>query len=206
MYQPPAFAVDDDGEALEMARSIGFGHLVAHGADGLVSTPVPFLIDGDGLVRAHLARANPILSLAPTDALLVVPGLDAYVSPGWYPSKREHGRAVPTWNYEVVHLHGRLQTHATDWTEQLVRDLSDHHERAMPAPWSVDDAPDDFVERQLRAIVGISLEVGRVEAKRKLGQNRSGEDAAGVVAGLESTGHDSIAAAVRARHPDLDRA
>lgn len=204
MYRPPAFTVDDADEALAMATAIGFGHLVAAGPDGLVSTPLPFLIDADeGLVRAHLARANPILDLAPTDALLIVPGIDAYVSPGWYPSKREHGRVVPTWNYEVVQLHGRLHVHDTAWTDRLVRDLSDHHERSMPQPWTVDDAPADFVERQLRAIVGISLRVERVEAKRKLSQNRDARDAEGAAVGLEARGRRAMATAVRTEHPDL---
>lgn len=188
-----------------MASAVGFGHLVAHGTAGLVSTPLPFLVDDDGaLVRGHLARANPILSVAPATALLVVPGVDAYVSPGWYPSKREHGRVVPTWNYEVVHLHGELRTHDREWTERLVRGLTDHHERTMSTPWSVDDAPGDFVERQLTAIVGISLTVGRVEAKRKLSQNRSHDDAAGAADGMESTGGTTMATAIRRQHHALD--
>ena len=170
-----------------MARSAGFGHLTVIGADGLASTPMPFLIDDDAtLVRAHLARPNPVLAAAPADALLVVPVSDAYVSPGWYPSKAEHGKVVPTWNYEVVHLHGRLVAHNAAWTLQLVRDLTDHHEAGMPTPWSVDDAPEEYTAGLLKAIVGISLEITRVEAKRKLSQNKSSGDLEGAITGLRS--------------------
>lgn len=187
MYVPRHFAENDPLAAVAMARSTGFGHLTVAGADGLVSTPVPFLIDdGATLVRAHLARPNPVLATAPADALLVVPVSDTYVSPSWYPSKAEHGKVVPTWNYEVVHLHGRLVTHDPDWTMQLVRDLTDHHEAEMPAPWSVDDAPDAYTQGLLRAIVGISLEISRVEAKRKLSQNKPPGDLDGAIAGLRS--------------------
>ena len=187
VFMPRHFTETDRRAAAEMAGSAGFGHLTVTGADGLVSTPVPFLIDDDAtVVRAHLARPNPVLAAAPADALLVVPVSDAYVSPSWYPSKAEHGKVVPTWNYEVVHLHGRLVTHDPAWTLQLVRDLTDHHEAGMPAPWSVDDAPDAYIEGLLRAIVGISLDVIRVEAKRKLSQNKDSGDLDGAIAGLRS--------------------
>lgn len=187
MYLPRHFTENDRDAAVAMTRSAGFGHLTVAGPDGLVSTPVPFLIDDDAtLVRAHLARRNPVLATAPTDALLLVPVSDAYVSPSWYPSKAEHGKVVPTWNYEVVHLHGRLAAHDPAWTRQLVRDLTDHHEAGLPTPWSVDDAPDDYTEGLLGAIVGISLEVTRVEAKRKLSQNKASGDLDGAIAGLRS--------------------
>ena len=187
VFMPRHFAETDRRAAAELARSVGFGHLTVTGADGLISTPVPFLIDDDATaVRAHLARPNPVLAAAPADALLVVPVSDAYVSPNWYPSKAEHGKVVPTWNYEVVHLHGRLVTHDPAWTLQLVRDLTDHHEAGMPMPWSVDDAPETYVEGLLKAIVGISLDVTRVEAKRKLSQNKPPGDLDGAIAGLRS--------------------
>lgn len=184
---PRHFTESDRGAVAAMARAAGFGHLTVAGADGLVSTPAPFLIDDDAtLVRAHLARQNPLLAAAPADALLVVPVSDTYVSPGWYPSKAEHGKVVPTWNYEVVHLHGRLVTHDPEWTLRLVRDLTDHHEAEMPSPWSVDDAPDTYIDGLLRGIVGISIEVTRVDAKRKLSQNKPPGDLDGAIAGLRS--------------------
>jgi len=186
MYLPRHFSEDDAGAAVAMARAAGFGHLVVAGPDALMSTPMPFVISGDGAqVRAHLARPNSIWNLAPCDALLVVPVSDAYVSPGWYPSKAEHGKVVPTWNYEVVHLHGRLIAHDdTEWTATMVRDLTDLNEATLPMPWSVDDAPADYIDQLMGGIVGIELEVVRIDAKRKLSQNKSDADVAGAIAGL----------------------
>ena len=186
MYLPHHFTEDDTESAVAMVRSARFGHLVATGPDGLTSTPLPFLISDDGgQVRAHLARPNPIWKLAPCDALLVVPVSDAYISPSWYPSKAQHGKVVPTWNYEVVHLHGRLVIHDdADWTGSMVRDLTDLHESVLPTPWSVDDAPDGYIDQLQRGIVGVEHLVSRIEAKRKLSQNRSDEDRAGVIAAL----------------------
>lgn len=206
MLMPRHFVEGDRCAAAMMARSAGFGHLTVAGADGPRSTPLPFLIDDDAtLVRAHLARPNPALASAPAEALLVVPVSDAYVSPGWYPSKAEHGKVVPTWNYEVVHLHGRLVTHDRAWTLQLVRDLTDHHEADMPTPWSVDDAPDAYIDGLLKAIVGISLEVTRVEAKRKLSQNKRADDLDGAISGLRSEdrrGAREVADAMDERRPE----
>ncbi len=191
MYRPAANAVDDPAEAVAIARRHAFGHLVVVGAGGFDSVAVPFLVDpaeGDAMrVRLHVARVNPIWRAAPCDALLIVSPVDAYVSPNWYATKRDGDpRVVPTWNYELVHFHGRVSAHRDPaWLERIVRDLTDLHESALPAPrWSVDDAPRDYVDRMLRAIVGLELTVTRVEAKRKLSQNRSAEDVAGVVRAL----------------------
>jgi transcriptional regulator len=197
MYRPPANRVDDLADAVAMVGGRGFGHLVVAGAEGLDAVPVPVLVDdatrrgepdGAGLrIRAHVARANPIWRALPCAGLLIVAPTDAYVSPSMYPSKREEPRVVPTWNYEVVHVHGTVHARDDDaWTSRLVRDLTDRHEAARTPPWSVDDAPADFIARMLRAIVGIELEVTRVEAKRKLSQNRSAADVAGVVAAMAS--------------------
>lgn len=183
---PAHFGEDDGGIVLELVRGAGFGHLVVKGGDGLTSTPMPFLVDDElTSVRAHLARANPIWRAAPCDALLIVPITDAYVSPNWYPSKAEHGRVVPTWNYEVVHLAGRLVPHDDDaWIAGQIGELTERNESSLPTPWAVTDAPDDFVAKQRRAIVGIELQVHDVQAKRKLSQNRDEADRAGALAGL----------------------
>ena len=202
---PRPFVEDDRAAAVALARSTGFGHLTVSGATGLMSTPMPFLADDDGSrVRGHLARPNPILAALPCDALFVVPVSDAYVSPNWYPSKAEHGKVVPTWNYEVVHLHGRLVAHDGPWTEQIVRDLTNLHEAAMPAPWSVDDAPADYIASLLRAIVGVSLQVTRIDAKRKLSQNKSADDISGAITGLVQRDHRqdaSVAESMRRNDP-----
>ncbi len=113
MYLPPSFVEDDLAVLAEMIESVGFGHLVVAGPDGLASTPLPVLVSlGDTItLRGHLARPNAVWQSAPCDALLIVPVSDAYITPSWYPSKTEHGKVVPTWNYEVVHAHGRLIAH-----------------------------------------------------------------------------------------------
>ena len=179
---PRHFVVEDHDEIAALVRASGFGHLVVPAPDGLDSIPVPFVVDDElRSVRAHVARPNPIWRSAPCDALLIVAGRDDYVSPGWYPSKAEHGKVVPTWNYEVVHLHGRLLIRDdAEWITRQVRDLTDLNEAAMREPWSVDDPPDGYVEQLQRGIVGIELEVARVEAKRKVSQNRDERDRASV--------------------------
>ena len=186
MHLPRHFTEDSTEAAVAMVRTAEFGHLVVGGPNGPESTPIPFLISDDGAqVRAHVARQNTIWKSAPCDALLIVSVADAYVSPSWYPSKAEHGKVVPTWNYEVVQLHGRLIARDdTEWTAAMVRDLTDLHESTMPSPWSVDDAPADFTDRLMRGIVGIELSVSRIDAKRKLSQNKSEADLAGAIAGL----------------------
>ena len=212
MYRPPANRLDDLAAAIAMVRGHGFGHLVVAGSDGLDAVPVPVLVDepgptvgpdGAGLhVRAHVAKANPIWRVLPCPALLIVSPSDAYVSPGWYPSKATEPAVVPTWNYELVHIHGTLHARPdAAWVEAVVRELTTRNEATLPTPWSVDDAPADFIERMLRAIVGVELEVTRVEAKRKLSQNRSAADVAGVVAGL--TDRDDRSAAVARSMADV---
>lgn len=198
VYNPPHFAADDHEAVVQLLRSAGFGHLVVTGDDGLTSTPMPFLVD-DALtsVRAHLARANPIWRSAPCDALLIVPVADAYISPSWYPSKAEHGRVVPTWNYEVVHLSGAFVAHDDDaWIAEQIGDLTERNEATLPTPWAVSDAPDEFVAKQRRAIVGVELLVREVRAKRKLSQNRDEADRSGAREGLVDRGdHRSLAVA-----------
>ena len=174
-----------------MLRSAGFGHVVVADGDGFEASPLPFLVDDDLTeLRMHVARPNPIWRLAPAPAFVAMTVSDAYVSPSWYPSKAEHGKVVPTWNYEVVYVHGRLEVCDADWTAQLVRDLTDQHERDRPDPWSVDDAPADFIAKLGQAIVGVSLEVDRIEAKRKLSQNKGDADLAGAIAGLTASSSD----------------
>jgi transcriptional regulator len=205
MYRPRHFAADESW-AIAAATDIGFGHLVAVGPAGLESTPLPFLVSRDGgTVRAHVARPNPIWRAAPCSMLLLVPGVDAYVSPSVYPSKRVDGKVVPTWNYEVVHAHGTaVAIDDADWLLTLVTDLTDRHEGervGRSEPWAVTDAPPDYIEKMLGAIVGIELRVERWEAKRKLSQNRSEDDVAAVAADL-ATGspvEQQVAAAMQLR-------
>jgi transcriptional regulator len=210
MYRPRAFVEDDIETLLGMIDRASLAHLVAHGPDGFESSPLPVLgaVDERGVVRlrGHLARPNPLWRLAPCDALVVVPLSDAYVSPSWYPAKAEHGKVVPTWNYEVVHAHGQLIAFDDGaWVETIVRDLTARHEGGRPEPWAVDDAPGDFLANMVRGIVGVELEVTRLEGKRKLSQNRPVLDQRGVVDGLDSSGDRGAvetAAAMRTTIPE----
>ncbi|MBN9102544.1 MULTISPECIES: FMN-binding negative transcriptional regulator [unclassified Pseudonocardia] len=196
MYVPAHFAADDISELLARPQA---ADLVTMTEDGLVATFLPFLHDGGSLL-GHVARNNdhwsrPVIG----EAMVIVHGPDAYVSPGFYPSKAEHGRVVPTWNYLTAHVYGELRIHDdVEWLDALVRRLTDLHEAAEPTPWSVDDAPPAFVAGQLRAIVGVELVISRIEAKLKMSQNRPAADVDGVVAGLEARGDHVAAAAVRA--------
>ena len=202
MYVPAHFAMDD-AAVQQLLSAHGAADLVTATPSGLQATFLPFVHDpavGEhGALLGHLARNNDqwraeVLG----EALVIVRGPDAYVSPGWYASKAEHGRVVPTWNYLTVHVHGHLVVHDDPvWVEALVRRLTDQHEAARPAPWSVDDAPASYVAGQLRAIVGVELLITRVEAKAKLSQNRPPADVDGVVAGLTSRGDHASADAVR---------
>jgi len=188
MYVPVFNAVDET-EARRIVRAVGSAELVTTGADGYpVATLLPVLWEGDRVV-AHMARGNPQWKqIEPgTPALAVVAAHQAYVSPSWYAAKAEHGRVVPTWNYSAVHLTGRVTVHDDpQWLRGLLDRLTDAHEAHREQPWRVADAPEVFVTKQLRAIVGIELVVERVEGKAKLSQNRSPQDRAGVVAGLDA--------------------
>ena len=188
MFMPRPFAVDDPAEAVAMMRAAAFGHLIVADGDEFEASPLPFLVDDElTTIRMHVARPNPIWRLAPRSACLAVSVSDAYISPSWYPSKAEHGKVVPTWNYEVVYVHGRLVAQDTTWTMQLVRDLTDAHEVGRVEPWSVDDAPAEYIQKLSAGIVGLSLEVTRVEAKQKLSQNKSEADVGGAVEGLAAS-------------------
>ncbi len=198
MYRPRAFAVDDEDELVAMIERSGFGQLVSVSSDGLVATGLPLLVQrpaADRLVlRGHFARANPHWrDLDGSDVLVLFQLTDGYVSPSWYPSKAEHGKVVPTWDYEVVQVRGSAYVQDdVDWVRRLVTDLTNHHESGHPAraptdPWAVTDAPPEFVDAQLRGIVGVDVAVESIEGKRKLSQNRPAGDRAGVIAGLDAS-------------------
>jgi len=181
-----------------LVRSHPFGLLVTQDAHGeLAANAVPFLLEHDAagraVLRAHVARANPLWQAArrDIDSLVVFQGPQAYISPGWYATKAEHGKVVPTWNYVMVQARGRLQVHEdAPWLLSLVTRLTQRHEAALPQPWAVADAPADFVDGMLRAIVGIEIPVDALVGKWKVSQNRSSADREGVAAGLRAQGGD----------------
>lgn len=202
MYVPRTNAVADE-DAMAMIAAADIGHLVSTTATGLVATTLPVLLDGGSLL-GHVARSNSQWrdSIPGMEVLTIIAGPDAYVSPSWYASKREHGRVVPTWNYTSVHVYGQLVAHDdAAWKLGLVRRLTDRHESRLAAPWSVDDAPVEYIERMLGAIVGLELQITRVEAKRKLSQGRGERDIDGVIAALETGSDPQRAIAAAMRHP-----
>ena len=189
----PRFNVMDPDDVRPFVEAVATAQLVTVGEDGVPdATFLPVLWEGDRLV-GHLARANRhwrrMVDGSP--ALAIVTGPDTYVSPSWYASKAEHGKVVPTWNYSVVHLRGAVVVHDDpEWVRSLVTRLTDRHEADRAERWRVTDAPSDYVDKNLRPIVGVEILVESVEAKAKLSQNRSDEDRAGVAAGLAADGID----------------
>ena len=214
MYIPAHFSAHD-AEVHELLARHGAADLITATEDGLLATMLPFAYEPSageyGALYGHVARNNDQWRKpARGESLAIIRGPDAYVSPSWYAAKPEHGRVVPTWNYVTAHVYGRLVVHDDPvWVEGVVRRLTAKHETArlaspgQPPAWSVDDAPRKFIEGQLRAIVGLELQITRIEAKAKLSQNRPVGDIAGIVAGLSARGDDRNAAAVE--HANADR-
>jgi transcriptional regulator len=214
MYQPAhgRFVVPDTAALLAELSAVVPATLVTAGADGMRTTILPMLFepaDGEhGMLRGHLARGNPhwreVADDGTTDAIAIFNGPEAYVSPAWYEEKRRTGKVVPTWNYTTVVVHGRLTLrHEPDWLIPHVRRLVERHENGRPDAWSLDDAPPDYVAIQAKAIVGLELRIERIDAKRKLTQNRSREDFDGVVAALSegSPREETVAAEMRRERP-----
>ncbi len=200
MYLPKHFEQHDPAALQALIREHPLAALVSSGPDGLTADHLPLEYDtATQTLRGHVARANPLWQHAAGQPVLAVfRGAQAYVTPSWYPGKAEHHKVVPTWNYAVVHAHGTL--HAVDdapWVHDLVSGLTSHHEASRPQPWAVSDAPDDYVQQMLRAIVGIEIPVARLVGKWKISQNRGAADRQGVAAGLTADGMGAMAALVR---------
>ena len=206
MYVPKQFEMGD-AAVQELLTEHGAGDLITATSEGLLATLLPFVYDpsvGDrGALLGHLARTNEHWRHAPVgEAMVILRGPDAYITPSWYRSKAEHGRVVPTWNYVTAHVYGELVLHDdVEWLGDLVRRLTEKHESGRPAPWAVSDAPPAFVAGQLRAVVGVELRINRIEAKAKLSQNRPPADIDGVVEGSRARGDVDMARAVEAARP-----
>ena len=193
MYRPAAFRQDDLTQLHAQIAASGLALPPSAGPTGLQATHLPLLLvpeEGEfGTLYGHFARANPHWqALDGQEALAVFSGSDAYVHPGWYPGKAEHARVVPTWNYIAVHAWGPVETfdEPARLLELLAR-LTARHEAGRPRPWSLDAAPAEYIERQLRAIVGFALPIRRLEGQWKLSQNRQAADHAGVREGLAAS-------------------
>lgn len=194
MYVPNHFKEDDREKLQQYIRDYSFGMLVMADDEGIEANHVPFHLssgaDGSlGYLRCHLARSNPAWQRMQdgTRVLAVFQGPDAYISPSWYPAKAETGRVVPTWNYMAVHVEGSAQIiQDSGWLKHHLHQLTDQHESQMAAPWSVDDAPTNFTERLVRAIVGVEIKIETLTGKLKASQNQSDRNRSGVKAGLEA--------------------
>ena len=195
MYTPQHFAETRLPVLHGLMRRFPLATLVGTTARGLDANHLPLVLDDShgelGTLRGHVARSNPAWREIPAESevLAVFQGDDRYISPSWYPTKREHGKVVPTWNYAVVHARGRIAWHDDPvWLRELVETLTNLHERANAAPWQVADAPSEFVERQLGNIVGFEIAINALEGKWKVSQNRTPAERAAVVAELRARG------------------
>jgi transcriptional regulator len=195
MYEPPLHRQDDLAVQHALVRDHPLGLLISHGPQGLLANAVPFLVDPSasklGVLQCHVARANgQWRDLADaSEALVVFQGPQHYISPSWYETKRETGKVVPTWNYLVVQARGRARVIEDEvWLRRQIEALTRRHEGDRPAPWAVDDAPAPFIAMQIKAIVGIEIEIVDIKGKWKASQNRNAADRAGVVKGLEADG------------------
>lgn len=192
MYLPSHFEETRVEVMHALIRAQPLASLVVHGPDGLTANHIPMRVFSDrvpfGVLRGHVARANPLWreASAGIEALAIFQGPQIYISPSHYPTKHLTAKVVPTWNYAVVHAHGTLQ--AIDdpaWLRDFLEGLTNEHEAQFAKPWRVSDAPDDFIAAQLRAVVGMELQITRLVGKWKMSQNRVPTDRKGVIAGLE---------------------
>ena len=204
MYIPAHFAIKHPQDLHAIIRAHPLGALVTMDPEGLDANHIPFEFDADhgllGQLTAHVARANPVWQQCQggADVLVIFRGNESYISPNWYPSKHETHRQVPTWNYEVVHVHGHLTVMDEEkFVRGVVARLTREHEVNEPRPWKMGDSPPDYIDSMLRAIVGIEIEIKRVEGKAKLSQNRENRDRLNAADVLITHGNDDLARAMR---------
>jgi transcriptional regulator len=199
MYLPKSFEPPDANALQHVMRAHPFAALVTMTSQGLDANHLPFVFDSEpsphGTLRGHVARANPVWrECGGADVLVIFHGPDSFITPSWYPTKQETGSVVPTWNYVVVHAHGRVRViEDRDWLRTHVETLTNRHEGTREAPWAVSDAPADYIEKLVGAIVGIEMPIARLTGKWKLSQNRTERDRAGVVEGLQREGTEGAA-------------
>jgi transcriptional regulator len=194
MYRPDHHRVDDLSLMHTLMRARPLAALVSGGAEGLYATHLPTVLKDDGpygAIEFHLARANPHWKYLAerVEALMIFQGPEGYITPNWYPSKTEHAKVVPTWNYAVVHAYGRPEVmQDRDWMQRHVAELTAQQERNETEPWALADAPETFIEAMLRGIIGFRFVITRLEGKWKMSQNRDMKDRDGVVRGLRKRG------------------
>lgn len=212
MYMPAHFDESRPDEVVRLLRDYPLGALVITGPDGLDANHLPFEYEpepgGLGCLRAHIARANPLWQQARDgdQVLVIFQGSQGYLSPNWYPSKHETHRQVPTWNYQVVHMHGELLFHDDErYVRGVVARLTREHEQRTgePRPWRMTDSDADYIDGMLKAIVGIEIRISRIVAKSKLSQNKELRDRRGAVDALQSH-NEQLAKAMRDTFPSDD--
>lgn len=203
MYLPPHFAVTDSETLHQLIRAYPLGALITHGEGGLDANHLPFEFDAGerehGVLRAHVARSNPLWQEVKDgdEVLVIFKAVDGYISPSWYPGKQEHHKQVPTWNYSVVHAHGRIQIRDdARFVRRLLANLTRTHEAAEPTPWKMADAPRDYLEAMVQAVVGIEIEITGLVGKFKLGQNKEAADRLGAANALQDRGQSALAEAM----------
>lgn len=203
MYVPPHFAELDRKVLHDLIEKHPLGILITHGKGGLDANHIPFELDrskGDaGTLHCHVARKNPVWEeLADGDEVLVVfRAAEAYISPNWYPSKHEFHKQVPTWNYLVAHVHGRISVHDDErYVRRNVAKLTHKHEAAQPVPWKMGDAPKDFIDTMVKAIVALEIEITTLAGKTKLSQNKEARDIRGAGEALINGGENGVGQAM----------
>ena len=207
MYLPAHFEESRSEVLHALMREHPFATLITHGDNGLTANHLPLHLAPEiaplGALQGHVARANPLWQEpADTEVLAIFHGPQTYVTPSWYPTKREHGKAVPTWNYVVVHARGRLRAiDDPDWLRRQLETLVASHEAGFAEPWQIADAPPDYIDKMLTAIVGIEITITELKGKWKISQNQPPANRAGVVAGLRQQGTaDALAMAELVAH------
>lgn len=194
MYLPKHFKQTRVDALHELMHAYPLATVVTHAASGFTANHLPFELADAATLHGHVACGNELVQMDGAEVLLIFQGPDGYISPNWYPSKHETGREVPTWNYAVVHVHGHLRVvDDVVWLRRLLETLTDRHEATQPQPWHLTDAPEDHIEKSLRAIVGIEIAIDRIEGKFKLSQNHPARNQSGVVEGLRERAGDGDA-------------
>ena len=197
MYLPKPFEETRDEALRGLIRDYPFATVVTQASGGLSANHLPFEWVA-GALQSHVARGNELARLDGAQVLVIFRGPHGYISPNWYPTKHETGREVPTWNYAVAHVHGRLRVvEDAAWLRRLLEALTDRHEADQPQPWRITDAPEDHIEKSLRAIVGLEIVIERIQGKFKLSQNHPARNQTGVIAGLRARDGDGDAELAR---------
>lgn len=205
MYNPPAFREERTEVLRDAIRSHPLATLITSGSAGLIANVLPFSLrttDQGDMLCAHLAKANDQIAdlKSGAQALVIFQGPQAYISPSWYPTKKQHGKVVPTWNYVVVQAWGVPKIcEDRDWLLHQLSELTSAHEAERPEPWDVRDAPADYIEGQIKGIVGLEIPIDRIEGKWKVSQNQPMENQMGVAVGLQTDGKHALSAEVQSR-------